>query len=353
MKRILCCLLALTLLAGAAPAFLTGCGRQPAQKKSIRIGVTVYDQYDTFIGEMMKYFTALAQQREQEEQITITLMRESANRSQPAQNNQVEAFIEAGCDVICVNLVDRTDVSLIIDSAEAAGVPILFFNRELVKEDLERSSLLYYVGAEAAQSGRMQGGIVLNLYSKNAASVDKNGDGIIQYVMLEGEAGHQDAIVRTESSIKTLMAGGIPVERLGDEIANWVRSEAETKMMQWLQSYGEAIELVFANNDDMALGAIDALKRTTIPIESWPVIVGIDGTPVGLEAVKNGEMAGTVYNDGPGQAKALLDLAFALSTGGPLPPLEDERYIRLPYKIVTSANVDEFLVATNGTVANG
>jgi methyl-galactoside transport system substrate-binding protein len=116
-------------------------------------------------------------------------------------------------------------------------------------------------------------------------------------------------------------------------------------MTQMIDQYGSAIELIISNNDDMALGAIDALKAAKIEKSKWPVIVGIDGTDVGLEAVKEGEMAGTVYNDKEGQAKAMLNLAFALSTGGDLSSLamEDGKYIRLPYAKITLNEVDKYI----------
>lgn len=342
-KRTLSLLLCSILCALPAACRAEDARPQPAGAAGIRIGVTVYDQYDTFIGELMGHFMEDVQQLEQEKGVTITVMQESAEGSQEAQNNQVESFIEAGCDVLCVNLVDRTDVSVIIDKAEAAGLPIAFFNRELVEEDLKRNDWLFYVGAEALESGRMQGEIVAELCRENFDAIDKNGDNVLQYVMLEGEAGHQDAVVRTEYSIKAVAAAGYRLERLEDEIANWVRPQAETKMTLWLERHGDAIEIVFANNDDMALGAIDALKRAQIPSERWPVVVGIDGTTVGLESVAVGEMSGTVYNDSRGQAKSLLELAYALSTGEKPPPLTDGKYIRLPYKIVTAGNVLEFM----------
>ena len=330
MKRILCLALAMALTMG-----LGGCAAEsvPLPKTTIRIGVAVYDGYDTFISELMSCFTAYAQQMELEEGITIVIMRDSADGNQEVQNNQVESFIEAGCDVLCVNLVDRTDVAVIIDKAEAAGLPIVFFNRELVEEDLQRNDMLFYVGAEALESGRMQGQLIADLCGAQMDKVDKNADGVLQYVMLEGEADHQDAIVRTEYSVAAVAEAGYQLERLEDEIANWVRSQAETKMVRWLEIHGNSIEIVFANNDDMALGAIDALKRAGVPFEDWPVVVGIDGTSVGLEAVALGELAGTVHNDAAGQAKGLLDLAYALSTDSPLPALQDGKYIRLPTRL--------------------
>lgn len=268
----------------------------------------------------------------------------NAADSQSTQNGQVESMIEEGCNVICVNLVDRTDPTTIIDMAEKSNVPLIFFNRELVEEDLERWERLYYVGAEAFESGIMEGELAAEAFAKDV-SLDKNGDGVFQYVVLEGEAGHQDAIVRTEYSVSTIVQNGVEVEKLGYAIANWNRAQAQTKMAQLLSEYGDAIELVLANNDDMALGAIDALKAADIPREEWPAVVGIDGTDVGLEAVKNGEMIGTVYNDKEGQALAMLELAYGLSTGGDLSDLEllEGKYIRLPYSKVTADVVDDYI----------
>lgn len=334
---LLCVLLSLTACDVANPP--------PVPKQQVKIGISVYDQFDTFIGVLMGYFRTNVQKAQRDEGITYTLMEESAGGNQATQNSQIESFIAAGCDIICVNLVDRTEASTIIEAAKAANIPVLFFNRELVEEDLERWDQLYYVGAPASQSGVIQGEIILDICRKTPERIDKNGDGILQYTMLEGEAGHQDAIVRTEHSVGTVQKC-FPLERLEDEIANWNRAQAETKMTQWIEEHGQSIEVVFANNDDMALGAIDALKKAEIPQDFWPMVVGIDGTPVGLAAVAAGEMAGTVYNDAAGQANALFTLARSLVIdGAPASdlPLQQGKYIRLDYMMITKENVEYYL----------
>ncbi len=338
-------MLAFGLSLVGAVSMLSSC-RLPETKEveTIKIGVTVYDQYDTFVSQMMEDFKLYAGQKEEETGIAITIEVYNAADSQTTQNSQVETMIEDGCDVICVNLVDRTEPKTIIDMAEKNNVPVIFFNRELVEEDLERWDQLYYVGAKAFESGIMEGEIAAETF-KNDPSVDKNGDGVFQYLVLEGEAGHQDAIVRTEYSVSTIVENGVEVEKVGYAIANWNRAQAQTKMTQMWTEYGTEIELVLANNDDMALGAIDALKAMEVDRADWPVIVGIDGTDVGLEAVKNGEMAGTVYNDKEGQARGMLDLAYALSTDEDLTGLELEngKYIRLPYEKVSPEDVDIYI----------
>lgn len=327
---------------------LTGCGnREEAAVKNIKIGVTLYDQYDTFIAGLMNTFTAYASDKEEKSKVAINLEIYDAAGSQITQNEQVQTMIEKGCDVICVNLVDRTEPTTITDMAEKNEIPIIFFNRELVAEDLERWEQLYYVGANAFESGIMEGELAADAFLTDD-SMDKNGDGICQYIVLEGEAGHQDSIVRTEYAINTILEKGVEVEKLGYAIANWNRAQAQTKTSSLLAQYGDRIELIIANNDDMALGAIDALKSEDIPMEQWPAVVGIDGTDVGLEAVENKEMIGTVYNDKEGQAKKMLDLAFAIATKSGLQDikLEDNKYIRQPYYKVTSESVKDYI---NGT----
>lgn len=292
---------------------------------------------------MMTKFTEYAADKEEATGVAINVEVMDASQSQLTQNEQVKSLIEKGCDVICVNLVDRTEPTTITDLAENKQVPIIFFNRELVAEDLERWSELYYVGADALQSGVFEGKLAANAFKTNA-KMDKNGDDICQYVVLEGEAGHQDSIVRTEYSVNTLIENGVEAEKLGYAMANWNRAQAQTKTAALLTQFSGKIELIIANNDDMALGAIDALRDSQIPREDWPGVVGIDGTDAGLLAVENGEMLGTVYNDKEGQAREMLNLAFAIATNGDKDsiPLIDGKYVRTPYHKVTQENVEDY-----------
>lgn len=318
-------------------------------KNSIKIGVSLYSQYDTFISELISSTQEYAKEKEKNEGIAIYFDILGANGNQSIQNDQVEKFIEEECDVICVNLVDRTDASFIIESAEAANIPIVFFNRELVEEDLERWSKLYYVGADAFESGDIQGDILVEICEKDFKSVDKNRDGIVQYVILEGEAGHQDSIVRTMHVINQITEAGIQVEKLADEIANWNREQGYAKMIQWLKTFENQIEVCICNNDDMALGAIDALKHEgySPSSDAWPIILGIDATQDGINAVLNQEMAGTVLNDSKGQAKGMVELACWIVLNTELPEdieLLDNKYIRIPYEKVTLETLEKVAV---------
>jgi methyl-galactoside transport system substrate-binding protein len=210
-----------------------------------------------------------------------------------------------------------------------------------------RAADIFYLGAPALQSGEMQGEIAAEICLADFAAVDKDGDGIVQYVMLEGQAGHQDAILRTESSIETFIKEGFRVEKLEDAIANWSRAQAETHMTLWLSQH-DNIEIVFANNDEMAIGAFDAIdKSVNPPYQSGrPVILGIDGTPAGLEALINGNIDGTVFNDAPRQAQAMLALVL-YCTLGIEPPVEfapdESKAVYIDYRPITKENAHEFL----------
>ena len=131
---------------------LTGCGSGEKSSKDIKIAVLTYDEYDTYVDSMTKYMTKWCRQKENEDGIRITLDIVGAKKSQLTQNDQARKYIAAGYDILCVNLVDRTDATLIIDKAMASDTPVIFFNREPVEEDLSRWDKLYYVGAPARQS---------------------------------------------------------------------------------------------------------------------------------------------------------------------------------------------------------
>lgn len=316
---------------------LTGCSdhEKNQEKTSMRIGVSLYRGDDTFINNLRMVLEESAKEYERETGIKVTLDIQDAKGSQNTQNNQVERFISLGCDVLCINPVDRTDASVMIDRAMTAGVPVVFFNRQPVEEDMNRWDKLYYVGADAKESAVLQGSILVDLYRQDPSGIDLNGDGVVSYVLLEGESSHQDSLIRTEWSIQTLKDGGVPIEKITGGIANWERSQASALMEQWLEAYPGQVELVISNNDDMALGAIDALDRTG----AWKMnLVGIDATIPGLEAIRAGKLLGTVESDKERYAGTIFRIAAAKAMGEEIPEdiqLQDGKYYWCPQRIIT------------------
>ena len=325
---------------------LTGCYSKPAAQRGIRIAVLTYDEYDTLVEGMTKYMTKWCRQKEKETGVRITIDVAGAGKSQLAQNDQAKKFITADYDVLCVNLVDRTDATVIIDMAMSSDTPIIFFNREPVEKDLSRWDKIYYVGAPARQSGELQARIIIDALSDKDkfAAIDANGNGTIQYVMIEGEAGHQDTLVRTSVCTNELIKAGFSLEKLGDEYANWERDQGRTKMREFIDRYPFQIEMVIANNDDMALGALDAIAETDYPLD--PFVVGINGTAEALEAIRTMKLDGSVYNDSDGQAEMIMEMAYALAKGEPFPDsveLTFDKYVFRPYSIITYDNVQKYM----------
>lgn len=329
-------------------SMLTGCSRVSPhdEKKEIKVGVCIYDEYDTFVSSVSQYIKEWGRKMEREKGTRITVDIESSMGSQMTQNDQVEKFISQHYDVVCVNLVDRTDATLIIDKAMASDTPVIFFNRELVEEDLDRWDKLFYVGAIAEQSGRMQAQIIIDdlTYRNKFNLVDVNHNGTIQYVILEGEAGHQDALVRTQVVTDELLNAGISLEKLGDEYANWNKDQAKSKMKSLMDRYPFQIEMVIANDDDMALGALEALAEGNYPIT--PYVYGINGTDEALEAIRTMKLNGSVYNDAKGQAEKIMEMSYALAMGEEFPEdveLSFGKYVFLPYSKITYNNVQDYL----------
>ena len=336
----------LATVTGSAVLVLSGCsGKSEQTEKTLRVGVITYTQDDPFINGLTDELKAQLKAMENKER-RIIVSTKSGNDDQQEQNEKVEEMIDAGCDVLCINLVDRTAPSRIIRMARNEDIPVIFFNREPVREDLMQWEKLYYVGCDAEQSGIMQGEIAAE-YINSHPEVDKNQDGKIQYVLLEGEAGHQDAISRTEYSVKTLMKNDVVLEKLSYQLADWNRGQAENRMNRLISQYGKEIELVISNNDEMALGAVEAYRTVGYAREDWPVIFGIDGLEDALKAVKAGEMQGSILNDRVDQAKEMAKMAVKLFEGEDFDQenLKEGRYYFSEYQKVDSSNIDEYLSA--------
>lgn len=332
------------VLAVAMIVSLMGCGSSNKKtNKTMRVGVVTYTSDDPFINAMVEKVKSQLKTMETTNMNVIVSVR-SGDNDQREQDEIVDEMIDAGCDVLCVNLVDRTAPANIIKSARQSDIPVIFFNREPVRDDLMQWEKLYYVGCDAKESGDMQGEIAAN-YIKKHGEVDRNGDGKIQYVLLEGEAGHQDAISRTDCSVKTIMECGVELEKLSYQFADWNRGQAENRMTQLISQYGSQIELVISNNDEMALGAVEAYNNSNISRDRWPVIFGIDGLDDALQAIKQGNMQGTVYNDKEAQAGEIARLAVDLFKGNSLDGhrLDEGRYYVSPYCKVDVDSVDDFL----------
>jgi methyl-galactoside transport system substrate-binding protein len=321
---------ALALAAFLARGFLDS-ERAQSVEQSFKIGVFSYKGEDTFISSLTNSLREIVSAFEREQGENLYLSIQEAAGSQALQNIQIERSISLGYNVLVVNLVDRTSAAYVIDKAMEADVPVIFFNREPVQADMRKWDKLFYVGTDASMNGILEGRIAADAYLKDPKSFDFNGDGILQYIMMEGEFRHQDSILRTESSVQAIQDAGIAVEKLDGGIANWERSQGAALAKEYFGKYGKQIELILCNNDDMALGVIDYIDAEGLDFAN---IVGIDGTPQGLDAVSKGKMLGTVIIDYYTQAQYIFDLIH-LQITGQAPVDFESRYIRAPLRVVT------------------
>lgn len=310
----------------------------PAPAAAPKIGVAIYKFDDTFMTGVRNAISAAA---EGKAEVDIV----DSQNAQPTQNDKVDLFITKKVSALAINPVDRTAAGVIIDKAKAANIPVVFFNREPMPEDMAKWDKVYYVGAKAEESGTISGQLLVD-YWKAHPEADKNKDGVLQYVMLKGEPGHQDAELRTKFSIKAIEDAGIKVEKVAEDTAMWDRVKGQEKMAAFLASGGDKIEAVLANNDDMALGAIEALKAAGyFKDNKYMPVVGVDATAPALKELENGTLLGTVLNDANNQGKATLEIAAALA-GGKAPSKEttgfdivDGKYVWVAYKKITKDNI--------------
>jgi methyl-galactoside transport system substrate-binding protein len=307
-----------------------------------QVGVCIYKFDDTFMSYVRNTIQTAAQGK-------ATLSVQDSQYDQPKQNDQVDQFIVNGMQALAINMVDPSAVSVLIKKAQAKKLPLVLFNREPAAADMAKYNKAYYVGAKAQQSGTMEGQIVAKYWKAH------NAGKVLRYVMLIGDPSNSDAKYRTQYSIEAVTAAGIKVQKLAEDTAMWDRPKAQEKMAAWLAAFPGQIDVVFANNDDMALGAIEALKAAGyFTGDKYMPVVGVDATPPAIDALKQGTLLGTVYNDATNQGVATFDLAYTLAQGKPaatsVAPLANAEgkpdpkghYIWVPYKMVTLENVDSF-----------
>ena len=316
----------------------------PAANEDVTVGVAVFQFSNTYLTLVRNAITAEA------DALGVDVDVVDGQNSQPTQNEQIDLFISKGYEAMAVNQVDRELADVTANKALDAGIPVVFFNKEPERSVLDMGDSFYYVGAVAEESGVMQGEIVAEYWNANP-DADRNGDGVLQYVMLQGPADHQDAQLRTTHSVKALEDAGIELEEVALEIGDWSRPVAQEDMSAILAAHGDAIEFVIANNDDMALGAIEALRANGYFGDDgkFMPVVGVDATAPALEALQDGTLLATVLNDAVNQGKATARLATVLARGeAPTEenvgyPITDGKYVWVPYQKILLENIDDAL----------
>lgn len=292
-----------------------------------KVGICIYKFDDNFMTlyreELVNYLIELGFDKD-----NITVM--DGKNDQAEQTNQINNFIAQGVDVLVVNPVNASSAATITDTVTAAGIPLVYINREpeVAEEErwTEEDLNVTYVGADAKQSGTFQGEILTELGKE---VVDVNGDGTIGYTMIQGDPENVDAQNRTEFSVKALVDAGWKVEQLDIQRADWDQAIAQQKVQDELSQYGDKIEVVFCNNDAMALGALQSIQAANRTINKDIFLLGVDALTEALENVQSGSMTGTVFNDHIGQSHTAGDAAVAFLKGQKVDKVQVIDYIKV------------------------
>ncbi len=257
-----------------------------------------------------------------------------SNNSQTTQTEQIDTAIAQGAKVLVVNQVDTGSddtTKNIIEKATAAGVPVIFFNRSVSEEVVTSYDKAVFVGTDYEMAGHMQGEMIGNYVLDNYDTLDLNGDGVISYVMFKGQEGNAEADARTQYGVEdadaVLTAAGKEAlsfydssnsnKYLVDQGGAWSAAAATEYLQTALSQYSEAnnnmIELVIANNDEMALGAITALQNAGYNLEDGSATVipvfGVDATEAAQAEIGKGTMIGTIKQDAEGMANTIAQIA--------------------------------------------
>ncbi|MGX8685449.1 MAG: substrate-binding domain-containing protein [Spirochaetales bacterium] len=297
-------------------------GGKEAGVKTYKVGVAIYQFDDNFMtlyrNEILSYFASL-----ETANVKYAITMVDGKNDMAEQSNQIDNFITQGMDVIILNLVQTSSADAMIDKVVAAGIPLVLINREPLAYDKNGNTLdeqyegilknakVCYVGADARQSGSFQGRIIAELPNKG----DVNGDGVVSYIMIEGDPENIDAQYRTQFSIKYLTDNGIKVKCLDDQVGNWAQAKGQELCANALAKFGRQVEVVFCNNDAMALGAAAAIQAAGRTVGKDIYLVGVDALDECVEMVKKGTMTGTVLNDHIGQSHKAVDVAVELLNG--------------------------------------
>ncbi len=302
-----------------------------APKEGGTVGVCIYKFDDAF---MTTYRNSL-QEILESKGYKVTVV--DGNNDQAKQNEQINTFITQGVDALIINPVMTSAADTIIATVKAAGIPTVLINREPTAEQMAAYDKLVYVGCDAAQSGTFQGELILETPNQG----DINGDGKISYIMIQGDPENIDAQLRTEYSVKALQDAGKEVEQLNLTRGDWDRNRGQEIAANDLAQFGDKIEVIFCNNDDMAIGALQSIQQAGRKVNEDIYLVGVDALDAALSEVMNGNMTGTVLNDAVGQATEAVNQMELLLNGTTYSSGNQSVYV--DYVKVTPDNAKDFV----------
>ena len=310
--------LALTMLAG-----LVSCKKDNSDGE---VSVFYYTYSDTYISSVRSEMDTMLKKA------GLKYQNYDANGNQTTQTEQITTALAKNSRLLIVNVVDTGSddaAQNIVDLAKAKNVPVIFFNRSVNEKVVSSYEKCVFVGTDYEEAGHLQGKMIGDYVLKNYDKLDLNGDGKISYAMFKGQEGNMEAIARTQYAVedanKILTAAGkselvffdshnankYQVDQNGQWSSAAATDYMNTNLSQFNEGNGNMIELVIANNDEMALGAITSLQTKGYNKEGGKLIpvFGVDATEAAKNAIKEGSMVGTIKQDAAGMAEAISTIA--------------------------------------------
>jgi inositol transport system substrate-binding protein len=260
----------------------------------------------------------------------LSVQIEDAQNDVAKQLDQINNFIASGVDAIIVNPVDTSATQAMSDAAAAAGVPLVYVNRQPINLDSLPDNQAF-VASNEVDSGTLE---TIALCDNWAAE----GKTEVNVYVMQGELSNQAAVQRTQDIYDVIDAGKckVKINVIDQQTANWSRDQAQNLMTNWL-STGAAFDGVISNNDEMAIGAIQAMKAAGIDMATVQV-GGVDATQDALAAMQAGDLDVTVFQNAAAQGSGALDAAVKLSKGEPV-----EQTVWVPFELVTPANLADYM----------
>lgn len=283
------------------------------KNRPINVAVLLYSFDDIYISLIRQNLEEI--QKQNEGAIKFTFY--DGKNDQSVQNTSIDELVRRrNVDLFMVNLVTTRSTQSVINKVKQVNIPIILFNREPASiESIKSYNKSCYIGTKAEEAGLLQGNIITNLWNSNKATIDRNKDNILQYIMLMGQENNLEAVKETEYPILKVNNSGIQTQELALRACNWDEKGAEEAVKALFLQQGNRIEAIFANNDSMAIGAVKALQEygynkgdntKIIPV------VGVDAIPEARELINTGVMTGSVFQDPADVAKALYNTGINL-----------------------------------------
>ncbi len=298
---------------------------------------------------------------------SLNFVDQDANATQQTQTDQISTAIASGASLLAVNICETGADGIaqnVVDNAKAADIPLVFFNRSVSEAVVTSYDKCVFVGTNYEQAGIMQGKMIGQYVVDNYDAIDLNGDGVISYVMFKGDESNQEAIARTKYGVEdantVLTAAGKPElvfydesndnKYLVDQNGTWSNQASfeymQTILAQYNEANGNMVELVICNNDDMALGAVNALTNagynTGVEGDKVIPVFGVDATDTAKELIATGRMTGTIKQDAVGMADAIATIAANIIAGEDKFANLNESYeivdnwkVNIPYAVYT------------------